>query len=357
MNSTQIYQSKSLLCKQIKMSEHFLYNEAFVLEKGGILPHLEIAYHTYGKKNADGSNVVWICHALTANADVADWWHGMVGKNFAFDPDKYFIVCANIIGSCYGSSGPLSMDPATARPYFSSFPEVTIRDMVRAHILLRKHLGIQKIHLLTGGSMGGYQALEWSLMEPGSIERLFLLATSSTESAWGIAVHTAQRLALTADPTWNEASATAGKNGIKAARAIGMLTYRNYTIMVKKQTDNDTEKLENFSAESYIQYQGEKLAARFNAFSYWLLSKAMDTHHIARGRNESTDHLLKNIQQPTLVIGISSDILCPPAEQRHLSETIPNATLVEIDSEYGHDGFIVETEKICAAYTNWINQP
>jgi homoserine O-acetyltransferase/O-succinyltransferase len=354
MNSTQIYQSKSLLCKQIKMSEHFLYNEAFILEKGGILSRLEIAYHTYGKKNADGSNVVWICHALTANADVADWWPGMIGKNLAIDPNQYFIVCANIIGSCYGSSGPLSIDPATSRPYFSSFPEVTIRDMVRAHILLRQHLGIKKIHLLIGGSMGGYQALEWALMEPALISRLFLLATSPTESAWGIAVHTAQRLALTADLTWNEPHAAAGKKGIMAARAIGMLTYRNYNIMVKKQTDTDTEKMDNFSAESYIQYQGKKLADRFNAFSYWLLTKAMDTHHIARGRKESTDHLLKSIQQPTLVIGISSDILCPPAEQQHLSETIPDATLVEIDSEYGHDGFIVETEKISSAFHQWM---
>jgi homoserine O-acetyltransferase len=356
MNSTQIYQSKPLLCKQIKMNQHFVHNETFILEKGGTLPRIEIAYHTYGKKNADASNIIWICHALTANADVADWWPGMVGEGLAIDPEQYFIVCANIIGSCYGSSGPLSIDPATAQPYFSTFPEVTIKDMVRVHILLRQHLSIEKIHLLIGGSMGGYQALEWSLMEPANIEKLFLLATSPTESAWGIAVHTAQRLALTADPTWNEANAEAGKNGIKAARAIGMLTYRNYNIMVKKQTDNDIEKLGNFSAESYIRYQGEKLAARFNSFSYWLLTKAMDTHHIARGRNESIDNLLKKIKQPTLIIGISSDILCPIAEQRHLSETIPNATLIEIDSEYGHDGFMVETGKISAAYNNWINQ-
>lgn len=335
--------------------QHFVHNEPFTLEQGAILPRLEITYVTYGKKNASGSNTVWVCHALTANADVADWWPGMVGEGFVIDPEKYFIVCANIIGSCYGSSGPLSIDPATNSPYYSRFPAITIRDMVRANILLRKHLGIDHIHLLIGGSMGGYQAMEWALMEPEKIEQLFLLATSPSESAWGIAVHTAQRLALTADPTWNAASAEAGKNGIKAARAIGMLSYRNYNIMVKTQSDTDVEKLNNYKAASYIEYQGEKLAARFNAYSLWLLTKAMDTHHLARGRNASTDDILKKIQQPSLIIGISSDILCPLAEQQHMAAMMANATLVEIDSAYGHDGFMVESGKISAAFEKWIS--
>lgn len=335
--------------------QHFVHNEPFIVEQGAILPRLEIAYATYGKKNASGSNVVWICHALTANADVADWWPGMVGKGFAIDPEKYFIVCANIIGSCYGSSGPLSINPETGNPYYSSFPDITIRDMVQANILLRRHLQIDHIYLLIGGSMGGYQAMEWALMEPEKIERLFLLATSPAESAWGIAVHTAQRLALTADPTWNAPSAEAGKEGIKAARAIGMLSYRNYNIMVKTQSDPDVEKLNNYKAASYIEYQGKKLAARFNAYSLWVLTKAMDTHQLARGRNASTDDLLKKIQQPALIIGISSDILCPLAEQQHMAALIPNATLMEIDSAYGHDGFMVESEKISAAFLNWID--
>lgn len=336
------------------MTQQFVHNEPFILEQGGILPRLEITYTTYGKKNESGSNVVWICHALTANADAAEWWPGMVGEGFAIDPQKYFIICANIIGSCYGTSGPLSTNPATGNPYYSSFPAVTIRDMVNAHILLRRYLGIEKIYLLAGGSMGGYQCMEWALMEPERIEQLFLLATSPSESAWGIAVHTAQRLALNADPTWNAARDDAGKNGIKAARAIGMLTYRNYHIMVKQQTDADTEKLENYKAVSYIQYQGEKLAARFHTYSYWLLTKAMDTHHIARGRNSSMDELLQTIRQKTLLIGISSDILCPVAEQQHMAAMMPVATFEEIDSEYGHDGFLVETQKISAALLAWL---
>lgn len=337
------------------MEQKFIYNNEFKLEQGNVLPGIEISYCTYGNLNADASNVVWICHALTANAAVTEWWPGMVGEGFAIDPAKYFIVCANIIGSCYGSSGPLSIHPSTGKSYYSSFPNITIRDMVKANILLREHLNIAHIHLLIGGSMGGYQAIEWTLIEPNIINKLFLLATSPTESAWGIAVHEAQRLALTADPTWNEQSENAGKNGIKAARAIGMLSYRNYDIMVKTQSDSNAEKLENYKAASYISYQGEKLATRFNAYSYWLLTKAMDTHHIARGRNKSVDELLASIAQPALIIGISSDILCPLAEQQHLAQQIPNATLVEIDSAYGHDGFMVEAEKISAAFNKWIS--
>jgi homoserine O-acetyltransferase len=226
--------------------------------------------------------------------------------------------------------------------------------MVRAHILLRKHLGIEKIHLLMGGSMGGYQALEWSVLEKEVIGQLFLIATSPAESAWGIAVHTAQRLAIEADSSWREESAEAGARGLKAARAIGILTYRNYGIMVQKQTDPDTEKLDGFRASSYMNYQGDKLMERFNAYSYWLLTKAMDSHQLARGRGGKLETVLQGIRQRTLLIGITSDILCPVEEQRHMAEHLPNATLLEIDSAYGHDGFMVEGEKIATHLREWL---
>lgn len=326
------------------------------LEGGGPLAELTIAYTTYGNLNADKCNVVWICHALTANSDAADWWNGVVGKDHAIDPEKYFIVCANILGSCYGSTGPLSIDPVTKKPYYSSFPLFTIRDMVKAHILLRQHLQIDQIFLLMGGSMGGYQAMEWCIMEPGVIDRLFLLATSPTESAWGIATHTAQRLAIEADCTWQQNSPDAGAKGLKAARAIGMLTYRNYGIMVKQQTDNEFEKLDNYKASAYLNYQGDKLVKRFNAVSYWLLTKCMDSHHIARGRGGDIKHILQGFRQKTLVIGISSDILCPVAEQHFLADNIPAARLVVIDSDYGHDGFMVESAMISQHLTNWLNE-
>jgi homoserine O-acetyltransferase len=331
------------------------YNRNFLLENGNLLPGLTIAYTTLGELNDDASNVVWICHALTANSEVDKWWPGIVGDGCIIDTSKYFVVCANILGSCYGSSGPLSIDPETNMPYYSRFPLITIRDMVEAHMLLREYLGIEKIELLVGGSMGGYQAMEWCLMEPKRINKLFLLATSATESAWGIAVHAAQRLSIEADPTWKNATESAGQNGLKAARATGMLTYRSYNVMVKTQADADAEKLDDYKAASYINYQGDKLVNRFNAFSYWLLTKAMDSHHLARGRGGKIDETLKQIIQPALIIGISSDILCPLIEQRHLADALPNGALIEIDSDYGHDGFLIETEKIAESLKNWLS--
>ena len=332
----------------------FHYPHHIELEGGGILKELTIAYTTYGTMNADKTNVIWICHALTANSDAADWWNGVVGVNHVIDPEKYFIVCANILGSCYGTTGPLSIDPDTNAPYHSSFPSITIRDMVKAHILLRKHLSIDNIFLLMGGSMGGYQAMEWCVMEKDIINHLFILATSPTESAWGIATHTAQRLAIEADCTWRSPSTDAGAKGLKAARAIGMLTYRNYGIMVKQQTDPDAEKLDNYKASSYITYQGDKLVQRFNAFSYWLLTKSMDSHHLARGRGQQLETIMEGITQKTLIIGISSDILCPVAEQQYLSHHLPHASLVIIDSDYGHDGFMVESKIISQPLAEWL---
>lgn len=326
--------------------QHYTCEAPFLLECGETLYGLEIAYHTYGKMNESGSNIIWICHALTANSDAADWWKGLVGAECLINPEEYFIVCANIIGSCYGSTGPLSNNVASHQPYYAHFPLVTIRDMVAAHILLRKYLGIQSIQLLMGGSMGGYQVLEWAVMEPSVIKKLFLIATSPSESAWGVAVHTAQRLAIEADSTWRHHIADAGTAGLKAARAIGMITYRNYATFQEKQTDPDPEKIDGFKASSYINYQGQKLVNRFNAYSYWLLTKAMDSHHLARGRGGNLIAVLQSVQQPTLIIGISSDILCPIDEQQFMATYMPNAALEVIHSTYGHDGFIIETQQI-----------
>ncbi|MEJ7738928.1 MAG: homoserine O-acetyltransferase [Chitinophagaceae bacterium] len=336
------------------MNQHH-YSKEFRLEGGDILPGITIAYHTYGNLNEHKSNVVWVCHALTASSNAVDWWSGIVGPDHAIDPANYFIVCANVLGSCYGTTGPLSINPETAKPWYDRFPLITIRDMVKAHILLRQHLGISKIFLLMGGSMGGYQALEWAVMENEVIDNLFLLATSATESAWGIATHTAQRLAIEADGSWLTDTPQAGQKGLKAARAIGMLTYRNYGILVAKQTDPDHEKLDHYKASAYINHQGEKLVRRFNAYSYWLLTKVMDTHHLGRGRNAKTEMVLRDITQRTLIIGISSDILCPVAEQEFLARHMKQATLIEIDSAYGHDGFMVESEKISYYLLRWLN--
>lgn len=331
-------------------------NIPFKTESGAVISNLTIAYNTYGKINEARDNIVWVCHALTSNSVVAEWWPGVVSDGCVIDTAKYFIVCANIIGSCYGSTGPASLNADTGTPFFSQFPMITIRDMVKAHMLLREHLGIEKIHLLMAGSMGGYQALEWCVMESERIKNLFLITTSAAESAWGIAIHTAQRLAIEADSTWKDESPDAGKKGLKAARATGLITYRNYKILVEKQTDDDPEKVDNYKASSYINYQGDKLVNRFSAQSYWLLTKAMDSHNIARGRNKSQEEVLRSMQQKTLVIGISSDLLCPVQEQKHLAENMPNATYIEIDSSFGHDGFLIEHEKISKHILAWLNE-
>jgi homoserine O-acetyltransferase len=334
--------------------EYFQYQQPFELESGQTLPGLTIAYHSYGKLNANKDNVIWICHALTANSDAKEWWPGMIGKELLFDTEQHFIICANILGSCYGTTGPLSVNPNTGQLYYHSFPFITIRDIVKAHMLLRQHLGITKIYLLTGGSIGGYQALEWALMEKNIIENLLLLTTSAAETAWGIAVHTAQRLAIEADTTWKEPNPDAGIKGMKAARAIGMLTYRSYEILVKMQTDPDVNKMDDFKAASYINHQGEKLVKRFNAYTYWMLTKAMDSHNIARGRAKNLETVLQTIHHKTLIIGISSDILCPVQEQMFMAENMPNASYFEINSAYGHDGFLVETEKISEHANSWL---
>ena len=338
------------------MMKQYEHPGQFELEGGQALTGLTIAYHTYGRLNKTGDNVIWVCHALTASSDVQGWWPGMVGAGCAFDTDKYFVVCANILGSCYGSAGPLSVNPKTGESFYQQFPQVTVRDMVIAFSLLRKHLSVSKIHLLAGGSMGGYQALEWCLMESGLIDHLFLIATSARESAWGIAIHSAQRLAIESDSSWGEPSKNAGQKGLKTARAIGMLTYRSYQTYVATQTDTDVDKLDHYKASSYIEHQGKKLVDRFNAYSYWTLTKSMDSHNIARGRAGSIEEVLKGIQQHTLIMGIKTDMLCPLPEQEMIANHIPLAELKVIDSIYAHDGFLIETTQITKHLKDWFEK-
>jgi len=334
----------------------FHYKGDFSVESGAVLPGFTLCYHTYGRLNEDRDNVIWICHALTASSDVESWWPELVGDGLTFDTKEYFVVCVNIIGSCYGSTGPLSVNPLTGKPYYHDFPFITIRDMVRTYQLLAELLDIQKIQLLVGGSMGGYQALEWTAMQPSLIEQLFLLVTSARESSWRIAIHTAQRMAIEADGSFKEPSDKAGEKGLRAARAIGMLTYRNPHIYEDKQRDEDTNKIDHFKASSYIEYQGNKLAKRFNAFSYWTLTKAMDTHNLARSRNKTLEEILQHLSQRTLIIGIETDILCPLHEQQYLAGHMPHAELVVIHSEYGHDGFLTEKKHIETHLNRWLKE-
>jgi homoserine O-acetyltransferase len=323
----------------------YTYNKSYNLESGAKLEGLQIAYTTSGTLNADKSNVIWVCHALTANSEAETWWCGLVGPGGLFDSSRYFIVCANILGSCYGTTGPHEINPATQKPFYLSFPQVTIRDMVGLHEILCAHLNIKKIHTCMGGSLGGQQAMEWAIINPGLISNLILMATNAYHSAWGIAFNESQRLAIKADPTWKNETADAGAEGLKAARAIALLSYRNYHTYQKSQAEDDLNKTDDFKASSYQKYQGEKLVNRFNCHSYWYLSKAMDSHNVGRNR-VSIEKALAQIKAKTLLIGITSDVLFPVSEQIFISKHIPGAIYNEIDSLYGHDGFLIETEKI-----------
>ena len=321
----------------------FTYKPNFNLENGGALGGFQLQYVTSGKRNPAGDNVIWVCHPLTAGANFSEWWHGLVEQ--LYDPEKYFIICANVLGGCYGSTGPLSPDLHTGKVYFHEFPQITIRDMVKAFGLLRSHLEIDSINTLIGASMGGQQALEWAIMEPDIIEKLILVATNAVHSAWGIAFNESQRMAIALDPTWQLNYPKAGLNGLKAARAMAMLSYRSYECYANTQQEHDTGKTDNYKASAYQRYQGEKLADRFNAYSYWCLSKAMDAHHVGRDRGGISSALQK-IKAQVTIIGIASDQLFPLAEQRLLAMHIRGAQYIEIDSVYGHDGFLTEINQL-----------
>jgi homoserine O-acetyltransferase len=327
----------------MNMHTHFFQIPgALQLEQGGQLPHPTLAFHTYGNP---ANPVVWVCHPLLAHSDVFEWWAGLFGPQDYFNPEQYFIVCANVLGSCFGSTGPLSENPGQGgAAYFHEFPQISIRDMATAHESLRAHLKINKIHLLIGAAMGGQQALEWAIQQPDVFENLVLIATNARHSAWGIAWHESQRMAIAADITWRKNHQQAGEAGLRAALSMALLADRNYQAYDQFQTDKEAL-TGDFKAAIYQQQQSEKHSRLFNAFSYFCLSQAMDAHHVGRNR-ENIAAALADIRAKTLVIGISSDLLFPAAEQRLLADKIPGAIYREVHSEYGHGAYLSETSRL-----------
>lgn len=326
------------------MKKHF-HNKPFITETGAVLPSIEIAYHTWGTMNENGDNVIWICHALTANSDVEAWWPGMVGKDLLFDTGKYYIVCANVLGSCYGTTGPASVNPATGKKWLRDFPEITIRDLVNVHEILRKHLGILSIHSIIGASIGGFQALEYSIMYPDLIKQLIFIASSAKQSPWAIAFSQSQRLAMEADQSFISNDPDGGKMGLKAARSIALLSYRNAAAYNSTQAEKEEDKISSFRAASYQNYQGDKLVLRFDPYSYYCIVNLSDTHNTGRERG-GVRKALGAIKARTLCIGITSDILFPVEEQKLVAENVNGGKYIEIDSFYGHDGFLIECDKI-----------
>ena len=323
----------------------FKYENEFPLESGRKLPGFHLGYTTYGNLSEAKDNVVWIFHALTANSNAAEWWPGLVGEGKLFTPERYFIICVNMAGSCYGSISPLDEDPRTGNPYYHNFPFFTPRDMIRSYQFLKDELGIHKIKIGIGGSMGGQQLIEWAIEEPALFEYIFPLATNAFHSAWGIAFNASQRMCIECDDSWNEGTENAGTEGMKVARSIALISYRHYETYNASQSEDSNGHIENFKPESYQRYQGEKLARRFNAYSYYFLSKGMDSHNVGRGR-KNIEQALSLVKAKTLAIGITTDILFPLNEQRFIAEHIPGASYTAIDSLYGHDGFLLEFEQI-----------
>ena len=316
------------------------------LEAGGVLKGAHLVFHT---SEARQGRVIWICHALTANSNPEDWWPEMVGPGRTIDPEKDFVVCVNMLGSAYGSEGPARTNPETGRPWMLDFPMITIRDSVNAFIQVRKHLGIEKIDLLIGASNGGFNAIEWAIMEPDRFERCLFLCTAPRISPFLGATVEAQRMALEADPSFREAnSLNDGAAGLKCARAQALISYRSFQGYGKTQSEQDPDTLFAGRVASYERYQGEKLVRRgFDAYSYFTLCNALDSHNAGRGRG-GVQKALQSIRAACTVVAVDTDQIFPPFEGREWTAWIPNARFIEISSLFGHDGFLLEIAKLSA---------
>ncbi|MBO6118198.1 MAG: homoserine O-acetyltransferase [Bacteroidales bacterium] len=336
--------------------QFFTSEKPFELECGACLPEISLTYNTYGRINADRSNVIWVCHALTANSDVKSWWPDTVEKDKFLDPDKYFVICANILGSCYGSTGPLSINPATNKPYFNDFPLITVKDIVKAHRLLAAYLNINKVKILIGSSIGGFQCLQWAVDCPTFAENMIIIASAAKTSPWVAAFNESQRMAIESDCTFYANTLTGGEKGLAAARSTALLSYRGPSAYNKTQADSGNNSSIVFHrACTYQRYQGEKLCKRFNAYSYYRLTQAIDSHDIGRSYG-GVINALKSIKSKTLIVAISSDILFPPDEHAFMAENIPDSEYHVIDSDFGHDGFLIESGQLNDIIQQFINK-
>ena len=335
--------------------QYAYFDTPLELESGATLPDLTIAYSTYGTLSPAKDNVIWVCHALTANSEVEEWWEHTVESGRFLDPERWFVVCANFLGSHYGTTGPLSVNPTTGEKWYGDFPEITVRDMVHCHQRLAERLGIVQVELLIGSSIGGFQCMEWVVQMPDFAKRAAFIATTPRSMPWAVAFNESQRMAIEADQTFGERRDDAGAAGMAAARSIALLSYRGGIAYDRTQQDPDWSKLHGYRATTYQQHQGEKLRRRFNAYSYYRLSQAVDSHNIARGRG-TIEAVLGAIKAKVLVVSITSDILFPPSDHEVMVKNIPNVEYHIIDSDFGHDGFLVEHEQLNTIITNFMQR-
>jgi homoserine O-acetyltransferase len=371
------------LSAETKFIDLFSENDPLLLDNGRSLFHVSVAYQSYGKLNSEKDNVIMVNHALTGNAHAAGiieekeilnasnykflfkynkmfkgkegWWSPLIGPGRALDTNKYLVICSNVLGSCYGTHGPSSINTETKSEERLNFPKISVRDMVNVQKKLMDYLGVKKIKLALGGSLGGMQVLEWAVMYPEMIKSIMPIATAAGHSSWAIGFNEASRNAILNDPEWENGNySKQPEKGIYLARKIAMLTYRSYGSFEKKFGRKKRDDHDLFEVESYLNYQGYKLTQRFDANTYIYLSEAMDNHDIGHKRG-SIIEVLKSIKCRTACIGISSDILYPPEEQKSIAELIPGASYSEINSIHGHDAFLIEFDQLDKIIREFLN--
>lgn len=330
-----------------KSTKFFSVPGPFRLESGEQLQDVQVAYQTWGNPKNAPDNTILICHALTGSADVDAWWPKIIGEGRPFDPANDYVICANILGSCYGTTGPLTPVPGRDRRYRADFPRISVRDMVELQRLLLDSLDIDRIELVIGPSLGGMQALEWAAMYPERVGAVIPIGVGGRHSPWCIGISEAQRAAIAADPNWNDGDYSEDARpeaGLAAARMMAVCTYRSWQSF-EDRFGREMRDSEHYQVQSYIRHQGKKINERFDANTYVTLTHAMHTHDLARGRGDYPE-TLRTIQQPALVVSVSSDALYPPEEQQLLAREMPNAQHETLVSLHGHDGFLIESEAL-----------
>jgi homoserine O-acetyltransferase len=350
--------------------------DALPLQLGGSFGPMTLAYETWGTLNSSGDNAILLTHALTGNAHAHDserpddpraaWWNPLIGPGKPFDTERYFIICSNVLGGCYGSSGPTSLNPLTRRPYSLNFPLVTIRDMINAQRRLIEYLGVRELAMVAGGSLGGQQALEWAVTYPKLVRKVAVVAATAALTAQAVAFNEVGRQAIMADPRWHQGNYQPGKGpdtGLAIARMLAMITYQSEEGMEERFARRPASRFDaapsgyaafggSFDVESYLYHQGKALVRRFDANSYLYLSRAMDLYDVGADY-PSLEAALRRIQSQVLFIGIRSDFLFPAARVRLLAERVRqtggHATYLEIDSPDGHDAFLKEWKQMTEA--------
>ena len=355
----------------------------FALDTGVALPAMTVAYETWGQLDDRAGNAILVCHAWTGDSHAVGaagrghstpgWWDDMIGPGRPIDTDRWFVVCANVLGGCQGSTGPASPHPVDGRPYGSRFPVITIRDMVRAQARLANHLGVAAWHSVIGGSMGGMQVLEWAITFPERVRSIVPIATCAQSTAQQIAWGAIGRRAIRLDPLWRggdyyEAAAGDGPaEGLAVARMVAQVTFRSDNVFTDRfgreladgsELSGQLDLWQRFEVERYLDHHGEKLIRRFDTNSYLVIGKAMDLHDVGRGRGGLASAMAR-IRVPTLTVGIWSDMLYPSYQQQQIHRMLDGrgtpSEYVEIDSPHGHDSFLIDLEQVGAPVARFLH--